>query len=92
MLIAPSLFRRVLGATPAPVGPADKLTPREHDVLTLMGKGSGPVEIAKILNIGACTCRGYVKTIHTKLGVRSQLEAVVKTQRLGLIQVSDERT
>jgi DNA-binding CsgD family transcriptional regulator len=44
-----------------------------------------------VLGITLNTCRGYVKAVHNKLGVRSQLEAVVKAQRLGLISSSDER-
>lgn len=90
MLVAPSLFRQVVTAIPQPKQPAEKLTAREHDVLTLMGNGVAPPEIATILSISVHTCRGYVKSIHTKLGVRSQLEAVVKAQRLGLIQVIDD--
>jgi DNA-binding CsgD family transcriptional regulator len=32
-----------------------------------------------------------VKSLHSKLGVRSQLEAVIKAQQLGLIGPPDER-
>ena len=91
MLVAPSLFQQVVGAMPEPKLPAEKLTAREQDVLVLMGKGVAPTEIARVLNISVNTCRGYVKTIHAKLGVRSQLEAVVKAQRLGLIKVTDDQ-
>jgi DNA-binding NarL/FixJ family response regulator len=90
MLVAPSLFEQVVTATPEPVHPAEKLTARERDVLRLMGEGTAPPQIAKVLNISVHTCRGYVKSIHLKLGVSSQLEAVVKAQRLGLIQVNAE--
>ena len=31
------------------------------------------------------TCRGYMKSVHAKLGVRSQLEAVIKAQELQLL-------
>jgi DNA-binding CsgD family transcriptional regulator len=55
-----------------------------------MGKGMAPRGIARLLGISVNTCRGYVKTIHAKLGVRSQLEAVVKAQRLGLLETADE--
>jgi DNA-binding CsgD family transcriptional regulator len=36
------------------------------------------------------TCRGYLKTLHAKLRVHTQLEAVVKAQRLGIIGTSDD--
>jgi DNA-binding NarL/FixJ family response regulator len=88
MLVAPSLFEQVVTATPEPVHPAERLTAREQDVLRLMGEGAAPPEIAKVLSISVHTCRGYVKAIHQKLGVSSQLEAVVKAQRLGLIHLN----
>jgi DNA-binding NarL/FixJ family response regulator len=95
-LVAPSLF----GLIPEPrpelpgadfPGAAEKLTIREHEVLGLMGRGLAPDAIAAVLNISVNTCRSYVKTIHTKLGVRSQLEAVVEGHRLGLIEVAGGR-
>ena len=87
MLVAPSLFRPASGVPAYPTGsaPVDTLTLRERDVLALMGKGVAPAQIAHVLNISVHTCRGYVKSIHAKLGARSQLEAVVKAQQLGLI-------
>jgi DNA-binding CsgD family transcriptional regulator len=56
-----------------------------------MGRGIAPAEIARRLRISVHTCRGYVRNIHSKLGVRSQLEAVVKAQRLGLITADDDQ-
>ncbi len=41
--------------------------------------------IARVLGISVETCRGYVKSLHAKLGVRSQLEAVIRGHELGLI-------
>jgi DNA-binding NarL/FixJ family response regulator len=85
MLVSASMYV----ATPARPSAIDagvgSLTVREGEVLTLMGKGVAPVGIARTLGISVNTCRGYVKSIHLKLGVRSQLEAVVKAQRLGII-------
>jgi DNA-binding NarL/FixJ family response regulator len=90
MLVSASMF----GPTPAPPPMVDpgvaSLTVREGEVLTLMGKGVAPVGIARMLGISVNTCRGYVKSIHLKLGVRSQLEAVVKAQRLGIIGAHHE--
>jgi DNA-binding NarL/FixJ family response regulator len=91
MLVAPSLFAQVGVKMPEPRQPQDRLTAREQEVLALMGKGVAPAQIARLLNISLNTCRGYVKSIHSRLGVRSQLEAVIKAQRLGLIQATDDR-
>jgi DNA-binding CsgD family transcriptional regulator len=41
--------------------------------------------IARALGISLHTCRGYVKTMHAKMGVRTQLEAVIKAQQIGLL-------
>ncbi|MHA7171647.1 response regulator transcription factor [Arthrobacter monumenti] len=61
------------------------LTPREAAVLELMGDGKDVRIIAKTLGLSPNTCRGYVKSILSKLGAHSQLEAVVIASRLHLI-------
>ena len=92
MLVAPSIFanpvtsfRPARGAVPRPT-----LTRRERDVLDCLGKGMQVKEIARVLGITLETCRGYVKSLHGKLGARSQLEAVVKAQQLGLLGLLDD--
>ena len=64
------------------------LTPRELEVLRLLGEGRDPRGIAKELGVSLNTCRGYVKGILAKLGVHSQLEAVVIATRAGLIRLA----
>ena len=64
---------------------APVLTPREHDVLRLMGQGMDPHAIAVSLRISLHTCRGYQKAIMAKLQAHSQLEAVVVATRRGLL-------
>lgn len=70
---------------PRPSPRAVDLTPREFEVLTLMGEGKDAQTIARSLGITVLTCRGHIKKIHSKLGVHSQLEAVVTAMRLGLL-------
>jgi DNA-binding NarL/FixJ family response regulator len=65
------------------------LTPRELEVLTLLGQGRDPRGIAKDLGVTLHTCRGYVKSILAKLNVHSQLEAVVVASRTGLIRLGE---
>ncbi|WP_448613955.1 response regulator transcription factor [Modestobacter sp. URMC 112] len=93
MLVAPSTFTGTRGATPPPAtAPAHPpLTRREQEVLDCLGRGMQVKAIARVLGITLETCRGYVKSLHTKLGVRSQLEAVIKAQQLQLIGSSDGR-
>lgn len=64
----------------------DILTPRETDVLRLMAEGLDVRTIARELGITEQTCRGYVKSLLSKLGAHSQLQAVVTAWRLGLLR------
>jgi DNA-binding NarL/FixJ family response regulator len=84
MLIAPSAFS-LTGATSRQNPAMPSLTQRERDVLACLGRGMAPKAIARILGISVHTCRGYVKSLLSKLDVSSQLEAVVKAQELGML-------
>jgi DNA-binding NarL/FixJ family response regulator len=93
MLVAPSTFAGGAGR-PARSGVAEgrpTLTRREQEVLDCLGQGMQVKMIARVLGIGVQTCRGYVKSLHAKLGARSQLEAVVKAQQVGLLGAVDGR-
>ena len=70
---------------PAPVSAMPLLTKRQMEVLRLMAEGKDVRSNAKTLGISQNTCRGYVKAIHSRLGVHSQLEAVVIARQLGLV-------
>jgi DNA-binding NarL/FixJ family response regulator len=72
-----------------PAAPATGLTERESEVLLWLGRGLDPQTIARRLGISVHTCRGHVKSILAKLQAHSQLEAVVKAIRLGLITDGD---
>jgi len=67
--------------------PTPPLTQREQDVLQMLAAGLEANAIARELGISLNTCRGYVKSLLTKLGAHSQLEAVVIAMRNGLIRV-----
>ena len=69
--------------------PVSTLTPRELEVLHLLGQGRDLRTIAKELGVSLHTCRGYVKSILAKLEAHSQLEAVVVASRAGLIRLGD---
>lgn len=70
---------------PGQVPAVPLLTKRQMDVLRLMAEGKDVRSNAKTLGISQNTCRGYVKAIHARLGVHSQLEAVVMARQLGLL-------
>jgi len=91
MLVDGTTLAAILGGLSIHNGTHEKpagtplLTPRERDVLTLMGQGLDPHGIAASLGISLHTCRGYQKAIMAKLDVHSQLEAVVVATRRRLI-------
>ncbi|MGY1772508.1 response regulator [Blastococcus sp. SYSU D00813] len=85
MLVSPSTFASGTVAAKPRTAPVPQLTRREQEVLDCLGRGMQIKAIARVLGITLETCRGYVKALHAKLGVRSQLEAVVKAQDLGLL-------
>lgn len=93
MLVAPSTF----ASRPTGVRSGDlseqvpTLTRREREVLDCLAQGMQVKAIARVLGIMQETCRGYVKSLHVKLGARSQLEAVVRAQRLGLLAGPEPR-
>jgi DNA-binding NarL/FixJ family response regulator len=54
---------------------AEPLTPREQQVLRLVGEGLSTKEIARDLAITRATVRCHVQRVLTKLGVASRLQA-----------------
>ena len=86
MLVAPSAFKGGPALAPQPVTEVRPvLTARELEVLTYLGQGMATSGISSVMGISVHTCRGYMKTLHFKLGVSTQLEAVIKAKSLGLI-------
>ena len=75
------LVREAPKATPGP-----DLTQREREVLRMLAEGSDLTVIAREMSISVHTCRGHVKNVLAKLGVHSQLQAVVVAMRHGLIE------
>jgi len=86
LIVASSAYKGEPPSTPQPSTPAaPALTPRELEVLTYLGQGMPARGIARVLGISLHTCRGHLKSVYAKLGVGSQLEAVVTAKQLGLI-------
>jgi DNA-binding NarL/FixJ family response regulator len=68
-----------------------RLTDREAEVLAHMARGTSVALIANSLNVTLSTCRTYIRGVHSKLGVRTQLEAVLKARALGLLGPGDQQ-
>ncbi|KAB8321284.1 response regulator transcription factor [Tolypothrix campylonemoides VB511288] len=67
--------------------PVQALTPREIEVLNMLGSGLGNKAIAKRLNISDHTVKFHVSSIFQKLAVSTRTEAVAVGVRLGLIML-----
>lgn len=63
------------------------LTNREMEVLRLLANAHPVVEIAELLTVSISTARNHVQAVLTKLGARSQLDAVVIGVRAGIVDI-----
>jgi DNA-binding CsgD family transcriptional regulator len=62
-----------------------ELTPRQRQVLQLLGDGRTTGKIASELGIAEETARNHIKAVLRALGARSRLEAVVAARHSGLL-------
>lgn len=65
----------------------EALTPRELQVLRMLGDGLGNKEIATQLGISEHTAKFHVAQILAKLGAHSRAEAVASGMRRGLVPI-----
>lgn len=66
---------------------APELTPRQSEVLGMLAEGKGVKEIQHELYLSQATVRNHVRSLLQALGAHSQLEAVAKARRAGLLEV-----
>jgi DNA-binding NarL/FixJ family response regulator len=87
-LLAPSITRRLVErftAAPAVHRDLTGLTPREREVLTLLGRGLSNTELADALTLSEATVKTHVARIFAKLGLRDRAQAVVVAYETGLV-------
>jgi PAS domain S-box-containing protein len=65
----------------------EQLTPREREVLQALADGLDTQEIARRLHITLRTTRNHISSILAKLGVHSQLQAVLFGLRHGVVEI-----
>jgi DNA-binding NarL/FixJ family response regulator len=92
-LRAPSITRRLIGRFAQRLGVdttatarLQRLTDREREVLTAIGRGYNNAEIADQLFIGAATVKTHVNSVFAKLGLRDRAQAVVFAYDSGLVE------
>lgn len=66
---------------------SEVLTKREHEVLTIMSKGTTYDEAAKLTNVSINTIRAHIRHIYRKLEVKTRSEAVHLAVTRGLISL-----
>ena len=88
--LSPGIARRLLayfsGGLRAPVTPpaSHPLTPRECEVLGLIGKGYSVADAAQALTLSRHTAHDHVRAIYRKLAISSRAEAALAARELGL--------
>ncbi|MDQ1710726.1 MAG: hypothetical protein QOE45_176 [Frankiaceae bacterium] len=65
--------------------PPVALTPREHELVTLLATGMSNPQIARHLRISANTAKSYVSRVLVKLDVTTRAAAVARAAELGLL-------
>ena len=63
------------------------LTPREVEVLALVGEGYSNKAAARRLGISQHTVKFHLEAVFAKLGVRTRAEAVMEGLRQGLVEL-----
>ncbi|MGO3146762.1 MAG: response regulator [Leucobacter sp.] len=90
-VLAPSIAAQLVkrasngGGTGEHAGPRAVLTPREAEILTLVGEGLSNPAIAARLYIGESTVKTHLLHVFEKLGVSDRTRAVTRAMELRLI-------
>jgi DNA-binding NarL/FixJ family response regulator len=91
-LLSPGLTRRVIDELAARAEPAfvrpdllDELTPREREVVALVGLGLSNYEIAERLVVSPATAKTHVSRAMVKLHTRDRARLVVFAYEVGLV-------
>ena len=97
-LLAPRITRRLIAhftAGRAAARVAEErlavLTPREREVLALVGQGLSNDEIGAVLFLSPATARTHVSHAMTKLGARDRAQLVVLAYETGLVRRHETR-
>ena len=61
------------------------LTPREREVLALVGAGLSNAEIAAQLYLVEGTVKAYVSAVLSRLGVKNRVQAAIVAYEAGLV-------
>jgi NarL family two-component system response regulator LiaR len=85
-LLDPHVAARLVDALAGEKEPLDQLTPREREVLQLIGRGFSNKRIARELRLSEKTVKTHVGHVLAKLGMDDRTQAAVFAVRAGLIE------
>jgi PAS domain S-box-containing protein len=75
----------VLGPPRPAAAGSVRLTPRQNEILQLLGQGASTMDIASMLHLSKETVRNHIRHVLRELGAHSRLEAVARAHDLGLL-------
>jgi NarL family two-component system response regulator LiaR len=85
-LLDPLVAARLVEAIARDTEPLDRLTPREREVLVLIGRGFPNKLIARELGLSEKTVKTHVGHVLAKLAVSDRTQAAVVAVRAGLVE------
>jgi DNA-binding NarL/FixJ family response regulator len=65
------------------------LTPREWEILQLIGQGKSNSDIAEHLVLSKTTVQNYVSSVYAKLGIETRSQALLYAMRSGLVDIKE---
>ncbi len=86
VMLDPVVAARLVDALAGGGDPLDRLTPRERQVLELIGRGFPNKLIARELGLSEKTVKTHVGHVLAKLGVSDRTQAAVAAVRAGLVE------
>ena len=95
-VLSPAVTRTVINGyrdragPPESVARVEAMSPREREVLGLLGLGLSNAEIGRRLYLSTATVKDYVSAVLAGLGVTNRVQAAVVAQEAGIVPVEDE--
>jgi DNA-binding NarL/FixJ family response regulator len=95
-VLSPAVTRTVIDgyrdrtAPSASVARVEAMSPREREVLGLLGLGLSNAEIGRRLYLSTATVKDYVSAVLAGLGVANRVQAAVVAQEAGIVPSEDE--